>query len=125
MESRANQSGATLRTLIAGTVNRTEEMQSNLLAGLVRADKTALTIAQLRGFDGSSEAGIGTYENGGFDREIEPLSETEREEVCSKKIADAQALVALRVPRGRTLKEVGLDVADLMSDTKGGARGTT
>ena len=100
IESRANQSGAALRTLIAGAISRGEEMQSNLVAGLVKADKMALTIAQLASFDGFSEGQIGTYENGGFDHEIEPpeimpLTEEEKQQVEASKLTNAQSLVAL------------------------------
>ncbi|MDP9438249.1 MAG: hypothetical protein M3P49_05845 [Actinomycetota bacterium] len=128
VESRANQSGVALRTLIAGAISRAEEMQSNLVAGLVKADKMALTVAQLEGFDGFSEGEIGTYEGSGFDHDVDPpeilpLSDTETEEVRTKKIANAQALVALGVPRDKAFEVVGLDVGELGSETEGAADG--
>jgi hypothetical protein len=128
VESRANQSGAALRTLIAGAISRGEEMQRNLVTGLVKADKMALTVAQLAGFDGFTEAEIGTYEGDGFDHEIEPseimpLTDTEKEEVRMRKIASAQALVALGVPRDRALEEVGLDLGELEPEPEGGVGG--
>jgi hypothetical protein len=105
VESRANQSGAALRTLIAGALSRAEEMQANLIAGLVKADKMALTIAQLEGFEGFSAEEIGIYENGGFDHEIEPpevlpLTEEETQRAEKGKIDNAQALVALLTQLG-------------------------
>ena len=118
VEARANQSNAALRTLIAGAINRGQEMQSNLVTGLVKADKMALTIAQLAGLDGFGIDEIGTFEEGSFDHKIEPpeimpLSDGEEEEVRTKKIANVAALVALGVPRERAFEIVGLDVGEL------------
>lgn len=125
VESRANQSGVALRTLIAGAINRGEEMQSNIVAGLIKADQMALSIAQLEGFEGFSEGEIGVYGTGDFDHEIDPpeimpLSDEETEDVRSKKIANAQALVALGLSRDAAMKEVGLDVEGLAPQLEGG-----
>lgn len=100
IESRANQSGSALRTLIAGALSRAEEMQDNLIAGLIKANKMALTISQLEGFEGFSEKEIGTYENGGFEHDIDapeilPLTEEETQRAQQGKLTNAQSLVAL------------------------------
>lgn len=118
VESRANQSGTALRVLIAGAISRGEEMQSNLITGLVKADKMALTVAQLADFEGFTEAEIGTYEGDGFDHDIEPpeilpLSNSEVEDVRAKKIANAQALMASRVSPAKAYEIVGLDIGEL------------
>lgn len=105
VESRANQSGAALRTLIAGALSRAEEMQANLLTGIVKLDEMALTIAQLEGFEGFSEGEIGTYEGGGFDHEIEapeilPLTEEEKERARGSKLTNARDLASLLTQLG-------------------------
>lgn len=105
IESRANQSGAALRTLIAGALSRAEEMQANLIAGLVKANKMALTISQLEGFEGFSAEEIGTYEDGGFEHEIEapeilPLTEEEEQRAKGAKLTNAQSLAGLLTQLG-------------------------
>lgn len=105
IESRANQSGDALRTLIAGALSRAEEMQANLITGIVKADKMALTIAQLEGFEGFSAEEIGTYEDGGFDHEIEapeilPLTEEEKQRAEKGKLDNAASLVSLMTQLG-------------------------
>lgn len=100
IESRANQSGAALRTLIAGAISRAEEMQENLIAGLVKSDKMALTVSQLEGHEGFSEAEIGTYEDGGFDHTIEPpeilpLTEEEIQKAEAGKLTNARDLMGI------------------------------
>lgn len=113
---KAQLSGRALRLLLAGAVHRAEEMRANIQAALIKANKMALTIGQVRGLPGFGQAQIGAYQNGeGFRHEFEeteilPISDAEREEVRTKKIVNAQALVALGIPRERALKEVGLDL---------------
>lgn len=113
VESRANQSGAALRTLIAGAVSRAEEMQANLVTGLVKATKMALTVAQLAELNGFSEAEIGTYEavrGRGFDFDIEapqilPETEAEKQAVQAGKLKNAEGLLAV-------LAQVGVPAKD-------------
>jgi hypothetical protein len=132
IESRANQSGSALRTLIAGALSRAEEMQANLITGIIKLDKMALTIAQLEGFEGFSEAEIGTYEHGGFDHEIKapeilPLTKEEAERARQGKLGNAQSLVALLtqlgVPREKQREVVlaQLGHEDLIEDAGDGA----
>jgi hypothetical protein len=100
IESRANQSNAALRTLIAGALSRAEEMQANLVTGLVKATKMALTVAQLANLKGFEAGKIGTYKDGGFDFSIEPpeilpLTEEEEQRAESGKLTNAQSLMAI------------------------------
>lgn len=126
---KAQLSGRALRLLLAGAVDRATEMRANIQAALIKANKMALTIAQVRGFAGFGEAQIGTYQNGeGFRHEFEeteilPLSDSEREEVRTLKIANAQALMGLGVKREAAMKEVRLDVGELEAEPEGGAGG--
>lgn len=115
IESRANQSGPALRTLISGAINRAEEMEANLLAGLIVATKMAMTVAQDAGFEGFSEQEIGTFDNGDFEHEIEPkeimpLTEDEKEDVRTKKLDNAAKLVALGATREQAFEEVGISI---------------
>lgn len=122
VEGRANQSGSALRTLLAGAVHRAEEMRSNILAALVKADKMALTVAQLAGFEDFSQAKIGTYEGGGFEHsfdppEIFPASEDEREAARTKKLDNVSKMLTMLEGAGVTedkrreilLSELGLE----------------
>jgi hypothetical protein len=125
-QERAQLSGRALRLLLAGAVDRASEMRANIHAGLIKANKMALTIAQVRGFPGFGSAQIGTYRRGeGFEHQIEPteilpLSELEREEVRSRKIQNAAALISLGVKREDAMKEVGLEAGELESEPEGG-----
>lgn len=136
VEARANQSGYALRTLIAGAVSRAEEMRDNILSALAKADKMALTVAQVAGLEGFASAEIGTYEAGGFEHsfepsEILPQTEDEREEAASKKTQNAQSLMGvltqLGIPREKqrevVLKELGYE--ELANEAMETAEGST
>lgn len=61
-------SGISRRLRLAPAVSRAKEARTNAEAGLIRATQMCLTLGALNGlFDG-----IGTYEDGDFDFEIEP-----------------------------------------------------
>lgn len=111
IEPKANQSGIALRTLIAGALNRAQEMQANLILGIVKVNKMALTISQYMGSEGFSEADIGTYEAGSFDHTIEgseilAVTEQEAEQVVTTRLANAQNLTQLLAQLGMPLDQV-------------------
>lgn len=111
---KAEISGRALRLIMAGAIDRTFEMRSNIENTMLALDKMALTIGQvnrLQGFDANT---IGTYNNGdGFyhefeDREILAISDLENEELRGRRIANAVALMQLGIPQERAFAEVGL-----------------
>lgn len=110
VEGRANQSGSALRTLLAGAVHRAEEMRSNILSALVKADKMTLTVAQEAGFPDFSATKIGTYEGGGFEHsfdppEIFPASEDEREAARTKKLENVSKMLTMLEGAGVTVEK--------------------
>ena len=115
----ADSSGYHRRLILAGAVDRAAEMRANINSALIKVDKMALTIAQVRGLSGFGPAQIGTYENGeGFrhefeEQEILTVSDSEREDARAKKIANAQTLIAMGAPQEAAMKEVGLEAFDV------------
>lgn len=114
VEARANQSGDALDRLMGAAIDRAEEMRTNLLAGLTKADKMALTISQLSGVEGFEPETIGTYDNGDFDHtfEVGPVrkeSETEKQESEARKLDNAAKKIQLGIPKAAVMKELGYE----------------
>lgn len=114
VEARANQSGDALDRLMGAAIDRAEEMRTNLLAGLTKADKMALTISQLSGVEGFEPETIGTYDNGDFDHtfEVGPVrkeSETEKQESEARKLDNAAKKIQLGIPKAVVMKELGYE----------------
>lgn len=113
-ESRANQSGDALRTLLAPALDKAAEMRTNLLAGLVKADMMALTISQLSGVEGFEPETIGTFENGDFDHAFEvglvlPETEAEKQAGEAVKLDNAAKKIQLGIPKAVVMKELGYE----------------
>lgn len=109
-------SGRAIRLLLTDLVDKATEARGNALAALVRADQMALTIGARAGIP--AFAGVGEYEAGALDHEIElpdviPLSEIERLEALGLK-RDVLAL-----PTVRLQKEAGYtdeEIADIATE---------
>lgn len=114
---RAQLSGRALRTLLSSAIDRATEMRSNIEGALIKANKMALTVAQVNDLDGFSEREIGTYEGrkeNGFDHrfkthEVLPVSDDERAETRGKELMNAQQEVALGVKREVVMTRLGYD----------------
>lgn len=123
LKDRSELSGRAIRLLLAGAVDRASEMRANIQTVIIKADKMALTIAQVRGLPGFGPSQIGTYNRGeGFRHEFEPtdilpVSELEKEETRARKIENAQKLVTLGLTREQAMKEVGLNLGVAPEDS--------
>lgn len=96
-------SGRAIRYLLSDAVDKVKEARGNCETVLARANAMALTIGQNLGIF----SGIGTYENGDFDhsfsdREVIPLSESEKREIA---VMD----MSLGVSTDTILKKLGYD----------------
>jgi hypothetical protein len=109
-------SGRAIRLLLTDLVDKATEARGNAVAALVRANQMALTIGARAGIP--AFAGVGEYEAGALDHEIElpdviPLSEIERLEALGLK-RDVLAL-----PTVRLQKEAGYtdeEIADIATE---------
>lgn len=104
-------SGVAMRTALMDVVDRYEEAFANLSGGMVRVNQMALTIGQILGIDGFSEAEIGTYENGGFAHTYaaeDPFPQTRREDNEEQK-AQAEAHAEWRAIGGLPYRKFLLD----------------
>lgn len=113
-ESRANQSGYALRTLLAPALDKASEMENNLTNGLVKANAMALSISQLSGVEGFEPEAIGTYDNGDFDHFYESgpiLQESEAEKQVSEagKLENAERKLRLGIAKSTVLEELGYE----------------
>ena len=103
-------SGRAVRLLLSDAIQRALEARGSMEAALVRADAMALTMgaaAQLPEF-----AGIGSYEAGDFEhsfaeREVIPVSETERAETV-------KALVDASMPLTTAMRRAGYSEAEIV-----------
>lgn len=102
-ESERDLSGRAIRYLLSDAVDKVKEARGNAETVLARADAMALTIAQNLGIF----TGLGDFKNGDFehtfaDREVIPLSESEKREIA---VMD----VSLGVSSDTILRKLGYD----------------
>jgi hypothetical protein len=81
-------SGKAIRMRLLGAIDKAEEARGNILPALVRLNQIAITLGQ----NGGLFAGVGTYEAGDLDHDIEllpvlPLDEGEKAELESAKVS--------------------------------------
>lgn len=118
---RAQLSGRALRTLLSSAIDRATEMRSNIEGALIKADKMALTVAQVNSLKGFSAREIGTYDGTGeqgFDHrfkthEVLPVSDDERAETRAKELANAQAEISLGVRREVVMTRLGYEESEV------------
>jgi hypothetical protein len=114
---KAEISGRALRLIMAGAIDRTYEMRSNVEAGVIDLNKMGLTVGQLKNLEGFRESQIGKYDKANpedsfphyfLERDILSLSDLENEELRGRRIANALALMQIGIPREQAFAEVGL-----------------
>ena len=103
---------ATVRLMLAPAISRILEARANAESALARANMIALTMAQNLTLDKFSAAEIGTYATGEFqhtfeEREVLPLTDTERAEIAEKEAKADTARNMLGIPLRIILEERG------------------
>lgn len=96
-EAGGDLSGKALNYKLTPAKSRLEKARGRAEASLIRATQMCLSVAQQLGAPGFGESEIGTYAKGDFDfwiadREIVPLSETERSEIETARVTRVQTL---------------------------------
>lgn len=102
----------TLRMILAPAEARILEARANAEDCLIQANLIALAMAQNRGLKGFAPGDIGTYESGdwkhGFEeRDVWPLSESERTVIDLQAAQAAQARIDVGIPEEVAWKELG------------------
>ncbi len=134
---KAELSGRALRLIMSGAVDRTIEMRANIQSAIIKTNKMALTMAQVKGLKGFEKQKIGTFGASGeafkhnFEQgDIIAISDLENEELRGRRIANAIALMQMGLSPQQALQEVGMThlnfegMQGVMQDPSGMTPGT-
>lgn len=109
LAQQANLSGKALKLMLGACIDKGNEAQANLLAGLIRLDEIALTL----GSNLNIFQNVGKYENGDFEHEIncDELFVTSLDD----KAATIKSMTDAGIPLESSLKSVGYTDEEIAS----------